>query len=155
MSATVTHLDPLIANWSRVHKQSARLMKSAPSDKYDWKPSETGMPLGELINHLYIAEALFADSAVTGGFDKDKLPAAINNTEELIAAFDKSHEASVAKVATLTAEQMGDMVAPFGPEKAMPRAFLLQVMLEHEIHHRGQLYTYLRILGCECPPLFG
>lgn len=155
MSATASHLDPLIANWQRVHKQSVRLMAAAPTDKFDWKPAETAMPLGELMNHLYIAEALFADSAVTGGFDKDKLPAPINNTEELIAAFDKSHEASIAKVATIPAEQMNDTVAPFGPAKAMPRAVLLNVMLEHEIHHRGQLYTYLRILGCECPALFG
>jgi uncharacterized damage-inducible protein DinB len=37
----------------------------------------------------------------------------------------------------------------------MPRQVVLQVLHEHEIHHRGQLYTYLRILGCEVPPLFG
>ena len=66
MSATASHLDPFIANWSRVHKQSARLMKSAPNDKYDWKPCDSAMPLGELMNHLYIAEALFIDSAMTG-----------------------------------------------------------------------------------------
>jgi uncharacterized damage-inducible protein DinB len=155
MSAPASHLDPFIANWSRVHKQTTRLMKSAPNDKYDWKPEDTAMPLGELMNHLYIAEALFIESAMTGGFNKETLPAAINNTDELIAAFDTSHTAGVAKIASLTPEQMNDMVAPFGPEKAMPRAFLMQVMLEHEIHHRGQLYTYLRILGCECPPLFG
>ncbi len=154
MSAPATHLDPFIANWSRIHKQSARLMKVAPDDKYDWKPCDSAMPLGELMNHLYIAEALFIESALTGGFDKDKLPAAINNTAELIAAFDKSHEEGVAKVATITPEQMNDMVAPFGPEKAMPRSFLMNVMLEHEIHHRGQLYTYLRILDCEVPALF-
>jgi uncharacterized damage-inducible protein DinB len=31
---------------------------------------------------------------------------------------------------------------------------VLKMTLEHEIHHRGQLYTYLRIAGCEIPPLF-
>ena len=154
MSAPASHLDPFIANWSRVHKQSARLMKAAPDDKYDWKPAETAMPLGELMNHLYIAEALFVESVLTGGFNKETLPAAINNTDELIAAFDTSHSEGVAKIASLTPEQMNETVAPFGPGKAMPRAFLMQVMLEHEIHHRGQLYTYLRILGCECPALF-
>ncbi|MBK9705983.1 MAG: hypothetical protein IPO77_02935 [Acidobacteria bacterium] len=37
----------------------------------------------------------------------------------------------------------------------MSRATILQVLQEHEIHHRGQLYVYLRALGCEVPPLFG
>ena len=28
-------------------------------------------------------------------------------------------------------------------------------MTEHEIHHRGQLYLYLGILGVATPPIFG
>ena len=28
-------------------------------------------------------------------------------------------------------------------------------MIEHEIHHRGAIYTYLGILGIETPPLYG
>jgi len=28
-------------------------------------------------------------------------------------------------------------------------------MVEHEIHHRGQLYTYLGLLGVPTPPLYG
>ncbi|MEO1587753.1 MAG: DinB family protein [Bacteroidota bacterium] len=31
----------------------------------------------------------------------------------------------------------------------------LRAMLEHEIHHRGQLYMYLAILGIQTPPLYG
>ncbi|MFN7927596.1 MAG: DinB family protein [Blastocatellia bacterium] len=155
MSAPASHLDPFIANWNRVHNQSTKIMKAAPNDKYDWKPADTAMPLGELMNHLYVAESLFIDSAMTGGFKGEDLPKPINDTDELIAAFDKLHQEGVAKIASLTPEQMNEIVAPFGPDKAMPRSFLMNVMLEHEIHHRGQLYTYLRILGCECPALFG
>jgi hypothetical protein len=28
-------------------------------------------------------------------------------------------------------------------------------MTEHEIHHRGQIYLYLGILGVPTPPIFG
>ncbi len=28
-------------------------------------------------------------------------------------------------------------------------------MAEHEIHHRGQLYMYLGMLGVETPPIYG
>jgi uncharacterized damage-inducible protein DinB len=31
----------------------------------------------------------------------------------------------------------------------------LRAMVEHEIHHRGQLYTYLAILSVPTPPLYG
>ena len=28
-------------------------------------------------------------------------------------------------------------------------------MVEHEIHHRGQLYMYLSLLDVKTPPIFG
>jgi uncharacterized damage-inducible protein DinB len=28
-------------------------------------------------------------------------------------------------------------------------------MIEHEVHHRGELYVYLALLGAPRPPLFG
>jgi uncharacterized damage-inducible protein DinB len=31
----------------------------------------------------------------------------------------------------------------------------LRAMVEHEIHHRGQLYIYANILKIKTPPLFG
>jgi uncharacterized damage-inducible protein DinB len=31
----------------------------------------------------------------------------------------------------------------------------LRLMVEHEIHHRGQVYLYLAILGVPTPPLYG
>jgi uncharacterized damage-inducible protein DinB len=155
MSAPASHLDPYIATWNRIHKQSVRLMRAAPDEQYGWKPSESAMTLGELMNHLYLAEAGIVEAALTGQFPRTH-PEAIMKTEELIAAFDASHEEQVKRVAALTPEQLAEIVTPFG-EKAgpMPRQVVLQALHEHEIHHRGQLYTYLRILGCEVPPLFG
>ena len=31
----------------------------------------------------------------------------------------------------------------------------MRLMTEHEIHHRGQIYVYLGILGIETPPIYG
>jgi len=31
----------------------------------------------------------------------------------------------------------------------------LRSMIEHEVHHRGQIYLYLSMLGIETPPLYG
>jgi hypothetical protein len=30
-----------------------------------------------------------------------------------------------------------------------------RTMTEHEIHHRGQIYLYLSMLGIKTPPLYG
>ena len=31
----------------------------------------------------------------------------------------------------------------------------MRLMVEHEIHHRGQIYLYLNLRGVETPPLYG
>ena len=31
----------------------------------------------------------------------------------------------------------------------------LRLMVEHEIHHRGQIYLYLGMLGVPAPPMYG
>ncbi|MFN0088424.1 MAG: DinB family protein [Blastocatellia bacterium] len=147
-------LDSYVRNWKRIHKQTTTIMAVAPSDKYDWKPSETAMPLGDLLHHLYTAEWGLIEAALTGAFPKE-MPEKQTDTAELVKAFDASHTALIPKLSALTAEQLAEEVAPFGPDKKMSRMALLHLTHEHEIHHRGQLYVYLRSLGCEVPPLFG
>ncbi|MBS1791629.1 MAG: DinB family protein [Acidobacteria bacterium] len=148
------NMDSFVSNWRRIHKQTTKIMAAAPNDKYDWKPCDSAMSLGELMNHLWIAEAGLVAAAKTGSFPKE-MPPQIKDTAALIAAFDKTHEEAIATAKALTSEELAESVAPFGPDKAMSRMTLLHLTHEHEIHHRGQLYTYLRIAGCEVPPLFG
>jgi len=31
----------------------------------------------------------------------------------------------------------------------------LRAMVEHEVHHRGELYIYLNLLDVKTPPMFG
>ncbi|MFT5434422.1 MAG: putative damage-inducible protein DinB [Myxococcota bacterium] len=57
-------------------------------------------------------------------------------------------------LADLTPEQIqGPCRTVAGAE--VPVWLLLRVMIEHEIHHRGQLYTLLGLLDVERPSLFG
>jgi uncharacterized damage-inducible protein DinB len=71
----------------------------------------------------------------------------------LIEAFDRSHQQLVEQVAALTPEQLTETVNFFGRE--VPRKTLLWGITEHEIHHRGQLFVYLRLLGIEPPSVYG
>jgi uncharacterized damage-inducible protein DinB len=156
MSTPSSQVSPLINNWNRVHQQTVRLMSTAPSDKFDWKTCDSAMTLGELMNHLYLAEAGLTNAALTGAFSTSGGPEAKATTEEVVAAFEKSHAEQIARVAALTPEQLQEEIMPFG-EKAgrMTRKSLLSLLAEHEVHHRGQLYVYLRMLGVEVPALYG
>jgi uncharacterized damage-inducible protein DinB len=151
--AIPTALEQALTNWERIHKQTVRLMKVTPDDQYDWRPCDSAMTLGELMNHLYQAEMGLAEAAVHGAYPSE-FPS-YTSTAELLAAYDTSHTAAIEKVRALSPEAWEEMITPFGPQSTMPRLALLTLALEHEIHHRGQLYVYLRMLGCEVPALFG
>jgi uncharacterized damage-inducible protein DinB len=72
--------------------------------------------------------------------------------EEIVNAFDRSHAELAEEVSKLTPEQVDEQVEAFGHK--MPRRVLLRIMTEHEIHHRGQVFTYLRLAGVEPPNIY-
>ncbi|MCS6884457.1 MAG: DinB family protein [Acidobacteriota bacterium] len=138
-------------NWDRIHAQSTKVMAVAPAEKFDWRPVESAMTLGELMRHLPSAEALIVElvSGIKINTDLENK----NSAQELVAEFDRIHEAAKEIVATLDDKTLEESVT-LGP-KTLQKKMLLYTMLEHEIHHRGQLYTYIRIAGVVPPPLFG
>jgi len=156
MSTPASHLDPLIKTGNRIHEQTVNVLKESPAEKWSWKTCDSAMTLGELANHFYLAEVGLIDALQTGKFASQQKPEAKTNASDLVAAFNEAHQALNTTIASLTEEQLREEIAPFGEKYGtMTRKTLLHSMHEHEIHHRGQLYVYLRMLGAPVPPLFG
>jgi uncharacterized damage-inducible protein DinB len=74
--------------------------------------------------------------------------------EAVLAYMDLHHGESVGIFASLT---RGDLEArcetPGGVRITVWK--WLRAMVEHESHHRGQIYLMLGVLGVETPPLYG
>lgn len=139
-----------ISNWNRIHKDTSRVLRAVPDDKLDWRPKEDMFTLRELVGHIPQAELVLVRSALAGS--TQKIPFDISRSaEEIAGAFDTQHEELAAEVSDLTAEQWREEVEFHG--RRMRRGVLLSFVTEHEIHHRGQLYTYYRLAGIEPPNL--
>lgn len=68
--------------------------------------------------------------------------------------FDRLHQESRAIFAQLTIQSLNaPVVTPGGA--TLPCWKWLQLMIEHEAHHRGQLYLMLAMRGVVTPPIFG
>ena len=73
---------------------------------------------------------------------------------QTIKYMDDKHQQSIEIFAQIKNEQLDERcLTPGGT--SIPIWKWLRAMVEHEIHHRGQLYTYLGIIGVETPPIFG
>jgi len=139
-----------VRNWNRIHTDTSRVLRAAPDEKLDWRPKDDMFTMRELIGHIPQAELVLVRSALAGS--TQKLPFDFSRTADEIAnAFDSQHDQLAREVSTLTPEQWKEEVEFHG--KKLRRGVLLSFVTEHEIHHRGQLFTYYRLAGIEPPNL--
>ncbi|HTF38673.1 MAG TPA: DinB family protein [Blastocatellia bacterium] len=140
-----------VSNWNRIHKDTSRVLRAAPGDKLDWRPKEDMFTMRELIGHMPQAEVVLVRSALAGSTQKIPVDFSNLSADDIASAFDTQHDELVGEVSKLTAEQWKEEVEFHG--KKLRRGVLLSFVTEHEIHHRGQLYTYYRLAGIEPPNL--
>jgi uncharacterized damage-inducible protein DinB len=112
--------------------------------------------MGDLFRHLAVLERWMWAENVQGrpsryaGHGRD-LADGIGAVGELM---DRLHQESCAIFGALTPEQLrGKSVTPAGTPIATYK--WLRAMVEHEAHHRGQIYFLLGLQGVEVPQLFG
>lgn len=68
--------------------------------------------------------------------------------------FERLHAESMEIFRSLSdADLAARCVTPGGAEIGVGK--WLRLMVEHEVHHRGQIYLSLAMLGVETPPLYG
>ena len=140
-----------VKNWNRIHKETSRVLRAAPDDKLDWRPKEGMFTLRELIGHIPEAELVLARSALAGSTQNVPFDFSNRTAAEIGELFDSQHDELAAEVSKLTEGQLAEEVEFHGLR--MRRSVLLWSMTEHEIHHRGQVYTYYRLADVEAPNL--
>jgi len=153
--------DMLLRELEAEAKITRKVLERVPSDKLGWKPHEKSMSLGALAQHVASTPGVIASSSVPDSyrvedFTQDPEPA---TTAEIL----KVHEASMATArsvvagldeARATAEW--SMTAGGKPMLTIPRLdWIRTYMLNHWIHHRGQLSVYLRELNVPVPAMYG
>jgi uncharacterized damage-inducible protein DinB len=141
-----------------------RVLERVPEAEFGWKPHEKSMTLGQLAGHVatipyYLTATMaapFYDFAVPDparGTDKPE------SREALLRDFDQ--KVKVARAALANASD-AEMMAPWSLKNGehtiftLPRvAAIRSLVLNHLIHHRGQLSVYLRLKGVPVPSIYG
>ncbi|HUM06854.1 MAG TPA: DinB family protein [Terriglobales bacterium] len=157
--------ESLLSEFDMEMANTRRTLERIPDEKFDWKPHPKSGTLGWMAGHL---ANLPYWTVVTLTWDSlDLAPAGAPvwtppkpaNRKEVLDFFDK-HKAEARTVLASTPE--ADYAKPWallmgGKELFRhPRAEVLRRMvLNHSIHHRGQLTMYLRLLDVPVPALYG
>jgi uncharacterized damage-inducible protein DinB len=137
-----------------------KLLERVPEDKFDWKPHPKSMSLGELALHVATSPGVicgWASQDVTH-FTGQPVPKP-NSTEEILAAHDQSIQTSKDLLGQLGDAGLDKMWSAKAGDKTlmtMPKGTLVRaIVMNHWIHHRGQLSVYLRLLDVPLPSIYG
>jgi uncharacterized damage-inducible protein DinB len=136
--------------------RTARLAALVPESSLDWAPAPGAYTCADLLRHLAATERFTFVEIAMGG--RSRYPGhdrrLAYGKEGVLAYLDTMHEQSMALLRTLDEAALDRLVTtPTGAQ--IPTWRWLQLMTEHEAHHRGQLYLMLRLLGVPTPALYG
>jgi uncharacterized damage-inducible protein DinB len=147
--------DDFLHHLEQVRGRTMRLVRCVPPDKVEWTCRTGEFTLGDLARHIAATERYVFAECVCGRPSRYKgcgreLADGLDN---VIAFMERMHSESLeifTKMTQADFEKKGT-----SPEGVPITAWkLLRSMLEHEIHHRGQIYVYLGILGVSVPSLY-
>ena len=149
-------IEPFLHYFGNVRERTMRVARCIPADKIDWAYAPGKFTLGDLLRHLAVVERYMWAENVQGKPARytthgRELADGLNN---VLAFMEQLHAESLEIFSRLTPEDLQRKCKT--PDNAPITVWKwLRLMTEHEIHHRGQIYLYLGMLGVATPPLYG
>lgn len=157
--------DALLAELEQELATTRLLLAAVPEAKTSFRPHPKSWTLGELALHLanllswlpLTLEGTELDLDPPGG--PSFTPPRFESAAATLRLFDANAKAARAALATATDAQLA---VPWTLKKhaqalfTLPRAACLRsFVLNHLIHHRGQLTVHLRLVDVPLPPVYG
>jgi uncharacterized damage-inducible protein DinB len=152
----VTSSESFLAYYERVRERTLRVANRIPRDHLEWRHREDAFSFGDLLRHLAGTERfMFVENALLRptrypGHGRELA----DGYDQVFAYLNRLHAESVGIVRGLSPSDLQRKCQT--PDGAPITVWKwLRAMVEHEIHHRGQIYVFLSMLGIHGPPLYG
>jgi uncharacterized damage-inducible protein DinB len=152
----IKQLPVFLDYWESVRGRTRRVALCIPPAEIEWTHAPGRWSLGDVLRHLAGIERWMYAETVSG-----RPPAypghgrgLADGFDAVLEYFDRLHAEAVTLFRELPPEQLaGKCLTPAGTPITTWK--WLRAMVEHEAHHRGQLYLMLNLLGVPTPPLYG
>ena len=154
-------IDMLLPQFDRELETTRRLIEVVPGADLAWGPGGGARTFAELTGHLAEIPAWTRGIMTEEGRDLADVPVEgpVGSVTEALGRFDAG---AAAGRRALAGRPDDELVADWtlrrdgGVVFSLPRIAMVQALvLNHLVHHRGQLSVYLRMRGCRIPPIYG
>jgi uncharacterized damage-inducible protein DinB len=142
--------------YEKVRQRTLKVIACIPAEKFDWRYSEGKFSFADIVRHLaaierymYAENAQFKPSCYPGHGKE-----LADGAEQVVAYFKRMHQESMEIFSRLTPGDLEKKCITLG-DASITLWKWLRAMVEHEVHHRAQIYVYLGMLGLPTPPIYG
>jgi len=152
----VTDVGTFLKYFENIRERTRRVVKRVPAEKFDFRYREDKFSFSDLVRHLGAIERYMYAENVQGKPSRypGHGPELADGHAAVLAWWERAHEESMAIFGALTNEDLKRRcMTPGGAELSVGK--WLRAMVEHEVHHRGEMFVYLGLMGIEAPKLFG
>ena len=152
----ITTIEPFLHYFDRIRERTLRVFKFVPPEQVEWRPAPGRFSFGDTLRHLaalerymYVENALGRPSQYPG--HHQDLASGYDN----VVSYAKNlHSETLEMLSALSDEDLQKKTkTPAGTSITVWK--WLRTMVEHEAHHRGQIFLMLREIDVQAPPLFG
>jgi uncharacterized damage-inducible protein DinB len=157
--------DMILPEFDREMATTRKTLERVPEGKSDWKPHDKSMSLGRLAGHLAELPGLGARAIELESLDfrppgaPPRQPFVMDSRKALLEVFDKNVANTRAGLAAASDEALMKSFTLINGGKElfkMPKiAVVRALVVNHVIHHRGQLSVYLRLNDVAVPSIYG
>ncbi|MFF2794202.1 DinB family protein [Lysinibacillus xylanilyticus] len=138
-----------------VHKRTMQYLKAIPDELLNWKPSEDKFSIGDLLRHIASARLMFLGIFEHGSWKyvghDIRMGASLEDISNYLESCQVNLTEGLLKIGNDVLSKK--VLTLHGHEVSAWR--ILMSIPEHEIHHRGQISTYLQMNKIEPPQIFG
>jgi uncharacterized damage-inducible protein DinB len=149
-------MNELVSYFDRIRERTMRVVACVPPERLEWTYKEGKFTFGDVMRHLASIERwMFAENAMLRPSSYPGHGRELADGYDAVVVFmRRMHEESMEIFRGLSAEDLDrKCMTPGGAELRVGK--WLRAMVEHEVHHRGQLYLYCSMLDIATPPLYG
>jgi len=148
--------DVLLGTLKNEHRTTRAVIEAIPLGKSEYRPDDIAMTAIGLSWHIIVAEMRFMKTVLTGAFDTTPRPRPenIKTSADVAVFYGTEFQKNFDKLTQARGASLIKNV-DFRGLFQFPAVVFLQVGMNHSIHHRGQLSTYLRPMGAKVPSIYG
>lgn len=140
----------------REQATTRNVMEAIPASGSDYRPDPISKTALELAWHIAAADKRFLEGIINGQFNFDPIsrPESVKSVPDIARWYGEMIDDVLPRLQKMSSEQLC-RVLDFRGMFQLPAVMFLTTTINHSIHHRGQLSTYVRPAGGNVPAIYG